>query len=113
MVYKATLPFNVPAQILKAEYEKVNGVKKKVFKDGDIIYISAKSYGGTERTINDTIMIEDTINVETVYRPDITSIDGIRLLDDNSEWEIINHPEDIERRHALLKFKVKRMVGGA
>lgn len=112
MGYKATMPFNVPARILKGEYQKVNGVTVKKFKDGDFIWVSAKSYGGTERNINDQIVIEDTINIETPYRPDIKSTDGLRLLDDKSEWEIINHPEDVERKHCLLKFKVKRYVGG-
>lgn len=111
MAYKPSTPFNVPARILKGKYEKVNGVKTKVFTDWEMIWVSARSYGGTERVINDKVVIEDTIQIETWYRSDITSIDGLRLLDDNSVWEIVNHPEDIERRHQFLKFKIKRMVG--
>lgn len=112
MSYVPSSPFTVPAMILKGEYIKVNGIKTKKFTDGDQIFVSAKSYGGTERTINDKVVVEDTINIETWYRPDITSIDGLRLLDDGSEWEIVNNPEDIERRHQYLKFKIKRRVGG-
>lgn len=81
--------------------------------DEFLIYISAKSYGGTERTVNDRYVIEDTLEVETWYRPDITSIDRIKLLDDGSYWEILNTPEDIERRHQFLKFKMKRLKGDA
>lgn len=113
MTYKPSMPFNVPAQILKGEYVKVNGIKTKQFSDGAQIFVSAKSYGGTERIINDRVVIEDTLNIETWYRSDIASIDGLRLLDDGSEWEIINHPEDIDRRHQFLKFKVRRSTGGA
>lgn len=113
MAYKPSMPFNVPAQILKGEYKTVNGVKTKIFTDADQIFVSAKSYGGTEREVNDKIVIVDTLNVETWYRPDITSIDGIRLLDDGSEWEILNNPENIDRRNQFLKFKVQRMKGGA
>lgn len=112
MSYKPSLPFNVPARILKGEYIKVNGVKVKRFTDGDQIFVSAKSYGGTERDVNGQIVIEDTMNIETWYRPDITSVDCIRLLDDGSEWEILNNPEDIDRRHQWLKFKVRRLSGG-
>lgn len=111
--YRPSMPFNVPAQILKGEYRNVNGVKRKVFTVGDVIFVSAKSYGGTETNINGKIVIEDTINIETWYRPDITSIDGLRLLDDGSLWEIVNHPENIDRRNQFLKFKIRRREGGA
>ena len=111
--YKPTMPFNVPAQIIKVEYKRVNGIKTKVFTDGDIIFVSAKSYGGTERNINGQIVIEDTINIETWYRPDITSKTCLRLLDDGSEWEIIDNPDNIDRRNQFLKFKVRRRKGGA
>ena len=113
MPYNPQMPFNVPAQILKGAYEKINGVNVKTFTDGDIIWISAKSYGGTEKVVNDEYIIVDTLNIDTWYRPDITAMDGIRLLDDNSEWEIMNTPENIDRRNQFLKFKVQRMKGGA
>ena len=111
--FKPTMPFNVPARIIKAEYRKVNGIRTKVFTDGDIIFVSAKSYGGTERIINDKVVIEDTINIETWYRPDITSKVCLRLLDDDSEWEIIDNPDNIDRRNQFLKFKVRRRTGDA
>lgn len=111
MSYKPALPFNVPAQIMKAEYRTVNGVGVKVFTDWENIWVSAKSYGGTEREVNGQIVIEDTLSIETWYRSDITSKDCIRLLDDGSEWEIMNNPENIDRRNQYLKFKVKRRVG--
>lgn len=105
--------FVIPALILQGSYEKVNGVNTKTYSEGDKIFVSAKSYGGTEKVVNGVYVIEDTLTIETWYRPDITSADGLRLLDDNSEWEIINTPEDIERRHQFLKFKVKRIKGRA
>lgn len=77
------------------------------------IFISARSYGGTEKVINDKYVIEDTLEVDTWYRPDITSKDRIKLLDDGSVWEILNTPEDIDRRHQYLKFKVRRVAGNA
>lgn len=111
--YKPSMPFTTPAQILKGEYRLVNGIGGKVFTDGDIISVSAKSYGGTERIINDKVVIEDTNVIETWYRPDITGRDRIRLLDDGSEWEIIDHPDNIDRRNQFLRFKVRRITGDA
>lgn len=110
-MYTPSSLFSTAALILKAEYHKVNGVNTKVFVEGDMIYVSAKSYGGTEREVNGRLVIEDTLQIETWYRPDITSSDVIRLLDDNSEWEIMNNPENIERRNQFLKFKVRRLTG--
>ena len=112
-MYRPAQPFNVPAQILTATYTKVNGVNKKTFTEGDNFFCSAKSYGGTEKTINGVYLVEDTMQIETYFRPDITSIDHIKLLDDNSEWEIITPPENIERRNRFLVFKVRRLKGGA
>lgn len=77
------------------------------------IFVSAKAYGGTERNVDDRYMIEDTLQIETWYRPDIKSIDRIKLLDDGSVWEILNTPEDIDRRHQYLVFKVRRLKGNA
>lgn len=112
-MYRPASPFTTPALILKAEYRKVNGVNVKKFVETDLIYISAKSYGGTETVVNDKVTIVDTLNIETWFHPEITSKDAIRLLEDNSEWEIMNTPEDIEFRHQFLKFKVRRMIGNA
>lgn len=112
-MYRPAQPFNVPAQILTSETVKINGVNKKVYAAGDNFYCSAKSYGGTERTINGVYGIEDTMQIETWYRPDITSDCHVKLLDDDSEWEVMTPPEDIERRHQFLIFKIRRYKGGA
>lgn len=112
--YKPQLPFNVPAKILSATFSKVNGVNVKTFTEGkDVIFLSARSYGGTEKVVNGQYVIVDTLTIETWYRPDIRSQDRIKLLDDNSVWEILNTPEDINRRHQYLKFKVERVKGDA
>lgn len=112
-MYKPYQPFNVPAQILTATFTKVNGVTTKTFVEGEQFFCSAKGYGGSERIINEKYVIEDTLDVETWFRSDIQSADHIRLLDDGSEWEVLNTPEDIDRRHLYLKLKVRRIKGGA
>lgn len=110
-MYKISYPLNVPIQILNAEFENVNGVNRKKFTAGSIIYGSIKSYGGTEQVIDKQYSIVDTIEVETIYTPELTSACHIRLLDDNSEYEILNTPENIERRNLYLKFKARRIHG--
>lgn len=110
-MYKISYPLNVPIQILNAKFEKINGVNCKTFSEGSIIYGSIKSYGGSEKIIDKQYSIEDTIEVESIYTPELTSSCHIKLLDDNSEYEILNTPENIERRNLYLKFKARRVHG--
>lgn len=112
-MYKPKQPFNVAAKILTPTIQKVNGVNQKTFIAGDNFFCSAKSYGGTEKVINGVYVLEDTMQIETYYRPDILASCRIKLLDDLSEWEIISDPENIERRNQFLVFKVRRIAGGA
>lgn len=112
-MYRPSSNFNVKAIILIPTIEKINGVNVKSYTEDEEFFCSAKSYGGTEKVIDDKYVIEDTLNIETWYNPKITSECKIKLLDDNSEWEILNTPENIERKNVYIKFKVKRFVGGA
>lgn len=82
-------------------------------KDGITIFGSFKTYGGTGKTVDGIYSITDTAVVETWYRPDITSDCIIALADTGAKYEILNEPENIERRNQFLKFKVQRIKGGA
>ena len=72
-----------------------------------------KSYGGTEKIDNGILSVEDTAQIVCWYRPDITG--GCRLvrLTDSAAFEILGEPENIEMRNQFLKFKVRRIKGGA
>lgn len=113
--YKPNFPFSVPLLLLKPTVSKAVGVATKVLpdiKDGILIYGSFKTYGGTEKTVDGLLSIEDTANVETWYRPDITSDCIIALADTGVKYQIINEPENINCRNQFLKFKVQRVKGG-
>ena len=117
--YRPNLENTIPLILLKPKSELVQGVLKKVFstldeslKDKDnLFYGSFKTYGGTEGNVNGVYSIEDTANIETWYRPDIKS-DCRIALETGEIYDIINEPEDIDKRHQFLKFKVKRIKGG-
>lgn len=109
--YEPQVPFTVPALHLKRTKTKVNGANQETFTEGDIFYCSAKSYGGTEKVVNGVYVIEDTWTVDTWYNPDFGKGDKIRFLDDDSEYEILASPENINRRGQYMRFKVVR-VGG-
>ena len=114
--FKPSLPFVTALIVLKPSYEKVAGVRSKVLPDldeGFTIFGSFKTYGGTEKNVDGLYSIVDTADIETWYRPDITSDCVIVLAGTGATYEILNEPENIERRNQFLKFKVKRIKGGA
>lgn len=112
--YRPSEPFTVPVMLLTPEYKTIKGVEKKTYPDtGENILCSFKTYGGTEKEVNGVYSVEDTANVETWYRPDITSECRIKLLSTGAVYEIINAPENINMRGKYCKFKVRRINGGA
>ncbi len=92
-----------------------NGVRYKAsFTDASaMIYANFKTYGGTERTVDGVLEVEETAQVTCWYRPDITSGCRIKRATDGAVFEILGEPEDIEQRHQILKFKIRRLKGGA
>lgn len=80
--------------------------------DADTIIVGVKTFGGTEKIVNDRLVLEDTATVITWYRPDITAGCRLLFLDDNSLWEIIGRPEDIDRRHQYLIIKCRSVSAG-
>lgn len=113
--YRPALPFTTPLKLLVPTYTKKQGVEVKSYTEAadSLFYGSFKTYGGTETTSNGIYSVEDTANVETWYRPDIKSNCRVMLAESNEVYEIIGTPEDINQRHQWLKFKVRRVKGGA
>lgn len=117
MAYKPQIPFSVPMVLLIPTYTTVQGVRKKTFpnvENGILFYGTFKTYGGTERDVNGVYSIEDTANVETWFRPDITSSCRVALANNlTAIYDIISEPENIEMRNQFLLFRVSRIKGGA
>ena len=119
--YRPTIENPIPLILLKPTYSKSYGVSNKSYPtineslldNANLFFGSFKSYGGTEKNINGIYSIEDTANIETWYRPDITSDCRIALSTTNAIYEIINEPENVNMRNQFLKFKVKRIKGGS
>ena len=116
----------IPLVLLTPTYKNVSGVNKTIYptiqealnvKDEkgnrlNLFFGSFKTYGGTERDVNGVYSIEDTANIETMYRPDIKA--NCRIArEDGATYDIIGEPENINMRNQFLKFKVRRVKGGA
>lgn len=110
-MYRPSEPFNTSATLLNPTTTVVKGVTIKEYEAVGTINCLAKSYGGTETTVNDVYSVIDTVNIETWYREDITS--ESRLVIHGKMYEVIGVPEDISFRHQFLKFKVRGVRGGS
>lgn len=109
----ASKQMTTPIQLLKANSERINGVLVKTYTPGSVLMCNWKSYGGTEKIVNDVIAVEDTAQVVCWYEPEIESADAVRLLTTGADYSIMGEPENIEMRNQFLSFKVTRIKGGA
>ena len=115
-MYRPALPFSTPLILLKPTTQGALGVSTKSYpsvENGEQIFGSFKTYGGTEKDVDGIYSIVDTAVIETWYRPDLTSDCLIVVAGTNEKYEILNTPENIDRRNQFLKFKVQRVKGGA
>lgn len=110
-MYKPSEPFTTVMELLNPTYKTSMGVTRKEYESVGFINCIFKTFGGTESNVNDIYSLIDTANVETWYRPDITSKSQLKL--GNKVYEVIGEPEDISQRHQYLKFKVQSIRGGA
>lgn len=114
--FKPSAVFSVAMKLLIPEYSEVLGVPTKTFpdaSDGIRFNGSFKTYGGTERDVNGLYSVEDTAYIETWYTPEIKSDCRIYVMATGAIYEIIGEPENIELRNQFMKFKVRRVKGGA
>lgn len=110
--FKPNLPFSVPAELQMVTEQKVKGVLTKTYTSVEGgIFISFKTYGGTESTSNGVTVIENTGVVQTWYREDIKP--DCRLIISDVPYEIIGTPENINMSNQYLQFKVRAVKGGA
>lgn len=90
------------------------GVSTKAWVETNLLVrCNFKSYGGTERDINGVVSVEDTAQIVCWYHPDIKGDCRLVRLSDNAVFEILGEPENIEMRNQFLKFKIRRVKGGA
>lgn len=118
-MYRPEGSFNVPMLLLIPTYTESKGVSKKSYPDPSSlgkefdIRGNFKTFGGTERVVNDVLVVENTAVVETWWRPDIKADCAVYLRENGAIYEIMGDPEDIDMRHQLMRFKVKKIKGGA
>lgn len=105
------LPYSVFAELLNPQEKTEKGSVKKSYIKIDNIFISFRTFGGTETVKNDILVVENTATVQTWWRPDIKA--GSRLKIGGLEYDILGTPENINMANQYLQFKVRAVKGGA
>lgn len=112
MAYRPSGPFNVPMTLYKPTESKVKGVTVKAYPEtGAQFFGRFRTFGGTERVVNDILVLDDTGTIETWYRSDLTA--DCRIAIGGKLYEIIGTPENIEMRNQFMLIRVRAYRGGA
>ena len=114
MSYTPNTPFVTALILLIPTYETVSGVPKATYpmlSKGRPFNGSFKTFGGTEQNVNGLLSVVDTAVIDTWYRPDIKSDCRIVDAETGQLYEILGTPEDIDKRHQFMRFKVKAVKG--
>lgn len=102
-----------PMLLLVPTSTNTMGVRTKTYTDDVRFNCNFATYGGTESISNDTLNVIDTAEIVCWYHPHIKSGCRVKRLTDNAVYDIIGEPEDLEMRHMIFKFKIRRVKGGA
>lgn len=110
--FKPNTPYATPFFLMKTiKAKRVKGVEVKEYeREEKPRFCSFKTFGGTEKEINGTIVVENTATVETWFTPDIKASGTIEV--NGIKYEIIGTPENINMRNQFMQFKVKAIKGG-
>ena len=109
--YQPQGAFNVPFQLLKRKLVETPGVLIPTYEEDFKGKCSCITYTTSDTTVNTLQATQDQWNFETHYTPLIQKGDRIRLLDDNSEYDIVGVPENVRRENRYLKCKLVRVNG--
>lgn len=110
--FKPNLPYTTPFFLIKTkERKRVKGVAvKEREKEEKPRFCSFKTFGGTEKVINGTTVVENTATVETWFTPEIKANAAVEI--GGVTYEILGTPENINMRNQFMQFKVKAVKGG-
>lgn len=110
--YEPNGPYTTPFVLWVPTTKTVKGVSVKTYnKSDEVYYCSFRTFGGTEKVVNDVIVLEDTAVIETWYNPAITAACQIEV--DGQRYEILGTPENINMRNQYCKIRVRAIKGGA
>ena len=102
---------NVHFSLYKITREKVLGSDKMTEELIGELFANFKSRGGTESVVNGKLVIDETADIVTSWRPDISPDCLLVRTEDNAKFEIVGDIEDYSFMHIGLGFSVRRLKG--
>lgn len=110
--YQPQGPFNVWFELLKKEITYVKGVNVTDYKPEFKSKCSCINYSSSNVVTNDLKNTSTEWSFESRYSPLFQAGDRIKLLDDNTIYEIKGEPENVRRENKYIKFKMVRVKNG-
>lgn len=111
-VYERLMHLNTKFDLIKLEPKVVAGVTvaptEKVIGS---FFANFQTYGGTATQINGVTVYENTGEITTYYRPDITQDCKVKCLANNKVYDIISDPENYLMENKALIIKVRKLEG--
>lgn len=111
-IYQPQGPFNVPFQLLKKTTTRINGVNVPTYTEDFKSMCSCIAYASMNVTTNDLKNTSTEWSFEAHYSSNIKAGDRIKLLDDDSIYEIKGKPENVRRENRFIKFKMVEVKNG-
>lgn len=115
--YKPVTPFTTPAKVLIPTLTRVKGTTKKTYPNpsdvNEIIFVSFRTFGGSENMSNGIYTVYDTGTIDTWYTPDITADCRLYICETGEIYDVKGTPENIDGRHQYLHFRVEKVGGTA
>lgn len=110
-VYERLQHLNVKFKLIKQKPIIIAGVTTTTEEVIGEFFANCQTYGGTATVINGITTYENTGEVTTYYRTDITQDCKVVNLFDNGIYEIISEPENYLYENKALIFKIRRLKG--
>lgn len=112
--YRPQSPFNVPFHILTPTSVTVKGVPTKSYVEGETVFFgSFKTFGGTESVKDGLYSVIDTARLETWYTPELKADCRVHVLDNDTIYEVVGTPENVQLRNQYLTARLQAVKGGA
>lgn len=112
--YKPQSPFSTAFKIETPTTATIKGVPTKTYAESEAVYFGTfRTFGGTESVKDGLYSIIDTATLETWFTPDLKANSRVHVLDNDTHYEVVGTPEDIQMRHQYMKARLQAVKGGA